>query len=251
VAQLEPAESAAACLGMVLAWYGRWVPLEELRLACGVTRDGSKASNVLKAARGYGLAAKGFRKPADALETLPVPSIIHWDFKHFVVFEGFQGDRASLHDPAQGRRLVSRREFVEKYTGVVLALEPTPAFRRGGPRPRVWRPLLGLLGRSRATLVLVALFSVLLVLPGVLLPGLAKLFVDKVLADHLDDWLLPLVAAVAAAGMFQALLVWLQDSTLRRLEARLSASLAARVMARMLALPMAFLGQRAAADGGL
>ncbi len=248
VQQLEPSESAAACLGMVLGFYGRWVPLEELRLACGVTRDGSKASNILKAARGFGLAAKGFRKSADDLGELPIPSIVHWNFNHFVVFEGFHRGQAWLHDPAQGRRTVPRREFVDKYTGVVLAMEPTPRFSKGGPKPGLLAPLLALLGRSWAALGLLALTSVLLVLPGLLLPGLARLFVDKVLADHLTAWLLPLCLMVLAAGGAQALLVWLQQLTLRRMEGRLSAVLAARVMGRMLALPMSFLGQRSAAE---
>jgi len=248
ILQLEAAECGAACLGILLAHHGRWVSLEELRLACGVNRNGSKASNLLKAARGFGLAAKGFGKSAEQLMDLPRPSIIQWNFNQFVVFEGLAGGRAWLNDPAIGRRSCTLQELSDRYNGVVLAMEPGPGFRPGGPRPQVFAPLLGLLAGSLDAVLLIALFSLLLVLPGVLLPALAGLFVDKVLADQLDAWLRPICLAVFVVGGFQAAVLWLQQHYLLRLEARLSAVLSARVMGRLLALPMAFIGQRAPAE---
>ncbi len=248
IRQLEAAECGAACLGIVLAYHGRWVPLEELRVACGVNRNGSKASNILKAARAFGLAAKGFGKPPEGLKDLPRPSIIQWNFNQFVVFEGMGGGRAWLNDPATGRRSCSFEELEDRYNGVVLAMEPRPGFRTGGPRPRALRALFQLLGGSRGGLLLIALFSLLLVLPGILLPGLAGLFVDRVLAYQLDTWLVPLCLTLLAAGGFQALVTWLQSHYLLRLQAKLSAVLSARVMARMLALPLAFITQRSPAE---
>jgi len=246
--QLEPAECGAACLGIVLAFHGRWVPLEELRLACGVTRDGSKASNVLKGARAFGLAAKGFGKTPEQLAELPTPSIIQWNFNQFVVFEGVAAGRAWINDPALGRRSIGLAELAERYSGVVLAMQPGPGFQRGGNPPRLLAPLLGLLRGSAPALLLIALCSFLLVLPGIVLPGLSALFVDKVLADQLHRWRWPLCFALLATGLFQAAVLWLQQRSLLRLEARLAATLSARIMARLLALPMAFLGQRAPAE---
>ncbi len=246
--QLEPAECGAACLGIVLGFHGRWVPLEELRLACGVNRNGSKASNILKAAQSFGLAAKGFGKTPEKLLELPVPSIIQWNFNQFVVLEGIVRGRAFLNDPALGRHSVAAAELADRFNGVVLAMEPRPGFQRGGARPRAFGPLFQLLGGSRGALALVGLLSLLLVLPGILLPGLAKLFVDKVLADQLANWLAPLCLVLLAAGLFQAWVTGLQLHYLLRLEAKLSAVLSARVMARMLALPLAFITQRSPAE---
>lgn len=244
VLQMEALECGAASLAMVLAYHGCWVPLEELRHACGVSRDGSKASNVVRAARGYGLLAKGFKKEPDQLMALPVPSIIHWNFNHYLVFEGIRDGRAYLNDPMSGPRSVTLEELDVAFTGVVLAFAPGPEFRRQGQPPRVWRELAGYLGQSRDGLVVVAAASVLLVLPGIVVPGLSKLFVDQVLLQRLETWLAPLCLAMAVAALMQGALTWLQQSHLVRLQAKLSIVLSVRYLARLVALPQRFTSQR-------
>jgi ABC-type bacteriocin/lantibiotic exporter with double-glycine peptidase domain len=131
--QMEALECGAACLTMILAYYGRWVPLEQVRTDCGVSRDGSKASNILKAARSYGLAAKGMTFSTEALRKKgSFPSIIFWNFNHFVVLRGIRGKYAYLNDPARGAVRVSMEEFDRSFTGVVLAMEPTEEFSKSG-----------------------------------------------------------------------------------------------------------------------
>ena len=248
ILQMSALECGAASLGMVLAHHGRWVPLEALRVACGVSRDGSKASNILKAARSFGLEAKGYRKEPAGLAELPLPAIIHWNFNHYVVFEGFSGKFAHINDPARGRTRYTRQEFDESYTGVALAFTRTDAFTRGGRPPQPLREIVGLLRHSRRAVALIFAFSIMLVIPGLLIPGLSKLFVDRVLLQHLQNWVWPLCAMLAAAGCVQALTTRQQQVYLLRLEGKLAAVLSGRVMSGLMALPMSFFAQRTAGE---
>ena len=248
ILQMEAVECGAASLAMVLAHFKRWVPLEELRLACGVSRDGSKASNILKAARQYGLAAKGFKKEPEQLTGLPPPLILHWNFNHFVVFEGMRGDRAFINDPAMGRRRLSREELSESFTGVALAFEPSAEFRRGGSPPRALPMLWRLLGGSRAGFALVVLISITLVLPGIIVPVFAKLFVDNVLIGGAHDWIGPLLTGLALTAVLRALILSLRQHYLLRLEVKLGVTMACRFFWHVLRLPVAFFTQRHAGD---
>src|SRR5246127_5034582 len=149
ILQMEAVECGAAALGIILAYYGAWIPLEQLRVACGVSRDGSKASNVIRAGRRYGLEAKGFSLEPSALHQMPMPCIIHWNFNHFVVLEGIDGKRAYINDPAIGRRRIDLDELDRSFTGVVLAFERGPAFKKVGSKPRGTRVVLGGLRHSK------------------------------------------------------------------------------------------------------
>ena len=249
ILQMEAVECGAASLAIVLAYYGRWVSLEELRVACGVSRDGSKASNILKCARNYGFSAKAFNKNDPlAILKLPVPSILHWNFNHFLVFEGVRKGRVHLNDPVGGPRVVSMEELSESFTGVVLALEPGPEFQRAGRPPSLWRELAERLQHSHEALAYVALASLLLVVPGVLVPVFSKVFVDNILIGRQEDWFRPLCLGMILVLLVRGLLTAVQQHYLLRLETKLAVTMSSSFLAQVLRLPMGFFTQRQAGD---
>ena len=133
ILQLEDLECGAACLAMILGYYNKWIPIEQVRVDCGVSRDGSKALNIVEAARNYGLEAKGYRYEPEMLrEKASFPCILHWNFNHFVVLCGFKGKRAIINDPEKGRQSISMEEFDLAFTGICLMFSPSASFRPGG-----------------------------------------------------------------------------------------------------------------------
>ena len=133
VMQMEALECGAASLAMILAYYDKWIPLEQVRSDCGVSRDGSNAANVLRAARSYGMIAKGYRyEPEELKKYGKFPCIVHWNFNHFVVLNGFKKDKAVLNDPAKGNYTVSMKVFDESFTGICLMFEPGDNFEPSG-----------------------------------------------------------------------------------------------------------------------
>ena len=244
ILQLEAVECGAAALAMVLAFHGRHVPLEVLRVECGVSRDGSKAGSLLRAARAYGMTARGFRKEPGELSSLAMPAIIFWNFNHFVVLEGFRGGRAYLNDPALGRRSVQASEFDEAFTGVVLTFERGPDFKRGGNPPSVLRSLTQYLAGLRPSIALAVFLGLALVLPGLALPWLMGRFVDDVLVARLPGVAEPLLAGLLAAALVRSGLVWLQAQVLTQTFTRAALESARRFVGHALALPMEFYVQR-------
>ena len=187
VLQMEAVECGAAALGIVLSYYGRFVPLAELRRECGVSRDGSTAANMLQAAQRYGLCAQGFTMDLETLQALCYPAIVFWNFNHFVVVEGFRRGQVYINDPATGPRTVSLTEFDHAFTGVVLVMEPGPNFTPVGQPPSVLRGLYTRLRGSSGVLTYCVMAGFLLVVPGLTVPMLLQVFVDQVLLAGLED----------------------------------------------------------------
>ena len=248
VIQMEAVECGAASLAIVLGRYGRFVPLEELRVMCGVSRDGAKASNVLRAARHYGLEAKGFRYELEAVQGVQCPAIVFWEFNHFLVLEGFKDEAVYLNDPASGPRKVTLQEFDAGYTGVVLILEPGPSFRPGGEPPGIFANLAKRLTGAGSAVALTLLFSLLLIIPGIVVPGVSKIFIDNVLIQGSTDLVRPLLLGLAATTVVQGLLVWMQQKYLLRLETKLALAGSARFLWHVLRLPVTFFAQRRTGD---
>ena len=246
--QMEASECGAACLGSVLAHYGRWESLETLRVACRVSRDGSSAADIAVAAKKYNLQVTGWTKSLSELGEVELPAILFWEFNHFVVLEGVGPDRYYLNDPAIGRRAVDEDTFSGGFTGVLLVIQPGPEFQPGGDPPNVARQLWPWLRDVKGPLAFAALCGFLLALPGLALPMLLSVFVDWVLTGPKADWGIWIVATTVAAGGLTYLLIYLQQRCLRRLAVFLSVVHAERMLSRLFRLPASYFAQRFAGD---
>ena len=247
--QMEAVECGAAALGIILGYHGRMVPLAELREACGVSRDGSKASHLLKAAKNYGLKASGFKiKELATLQKLACPYIVFWNFNHFLVIEGFSPKRVFINDPATGPRSISWQEFDEAFTGVVLGFEPSDTFQKGDSTPDFWRSLWERLRNSVDVLFYCVLAGFLLVIPGLVIPAFSQVFVDQVLIENRTDWLRPLILGIVLTSVLTGLLTLLQLRFLRRMKIKLSISMSSQFLWHILRLPVNFYDQRFAGE---
>ena len=248
ILQLEAAECGAASLAMVLGYHGRFAPLDELRILCGVSRDGSKASSLLRAGRVLGLEAKGLKAEPEHLADLPLPMIAFVNFNHFLVVEAIDEEHVWVNDPAYGRRRETRAEFSDSFTGVVLTFVPGPDFVKGDSRPSLAASLAARFAGVRLALIFVFLTSLALVIPGVILPVFSRIFVDYVLIRSLNDWLIPLLIGMALTALVRFSLIELEKQML--VKARLVMSLATGLafMEKLLKLPIAFFDQRFAGE---
>jgi NHLM bacteriocin system ABC transporter peptidase/ATP-binding protein len=246
--QMEMLECGAAALGIILAHYGCHVPLEKLRIDCGVSRNGSNAANVAKAGRMYGLEVKAFKMEPERLKMITFPAILFWKFGHFLVLEGFGKDKVYLNDPACGQRVVSYKTFDEDFTGVVLKMHPGPEFRKSGEKARFLPLLKGWLKGHHKDLVFLFLAGIGLAVPGLLIPIFSKIFVDQVFTGAASSWFIPVMIGMGFAAVLRLIFTWIQQSSLVRLEASLSIGNSSKFFWRLLHLPVNFHIQRPPGD---
>ena len=248
VLQMEVAECGAAALTSIMEYYGRIVPLAEVRIACGVSRNGSTARNILKAARQYGFKARGYRRDIGRLKAAPLPAIIHWNFNHFVVFEGYDKDNMYLNDPAKGHRKVSLEEFDESYTGIALLLEVDEHFVKEGKKPSLLAALGNRIRGSFGAIFYLLMTTLLITLLGLVVPVFSRVFVDHYLVAGLTNWIVPLLLAMVLTLVTLASVTWLRLHYLLRLETKLALSSSAKFVWHVIRLPIEFFNQRRAAD---
>ena len=249
IMQMEALECGAACLAMVAAYYGNWVPLEQVRRDCGVSRDGSNARNVLVAARSYGFAAKGYRYEPDSLRTDgQFPCIIHWNMEHFVVLNGFTKDKAVLNDPARGLVSVSMEEFDRSFTGICLILEPGADFTPGGKPKSVLEFARHRLKGAGPAIAFVVLCTIIGSLLGIIQPAFSRIFYDRLLTGQNPEWFMPFMAALIVFSCLQVFIAGVQMLYSNRINARFAVVGNTSFLWKVLHLPMDVFAQRLAGD---
>lgn len=248
VLQMDPVENGPACLKIVLAHYGRYVPLSQLRTICGVSRDGIKPSKLVAGARHFGLLCKAFDRPDADVRRTNLPCIVFWELNSFVVVERFGKKYVWINDPAEGHRRVTWDEFNRSYTGLVLGMTPGPEFRKGGTRPSGWEMLTRRLPGAWTALLVAFLCGVLLVLPGLAIPTLTRIFFDQVIGLGRSHWLAFIVFGMLMAMVMQLALKWLQLTYLRRLRTSLVTRLSSQFVWKMLRLPVVYFSQRSVGE---
>ena len=249
IMQMEALECGAASLAMICAYYGLWKPLEEVRRDCGVSRDGSNALNVVKAARSYGLEARGYRyEPEQLRAQATFPCIVHWNFNHFVVCRGFKGDKVYLNDPAKGEYKVSLEDFDRAFTGICLCFEPGEGFEPGGAPASIAAFAKERLRGSKTALVFVAITSAIGSVMGMLSPVLSQVFTDRLLTHANPEWFVPFICIVAGAAIISAVISALNAIFLLKVEGKMDVVSSTSFIWKIMRLPMEFFSQRMAGD---
>ncbi len=249
IMQMEALECGAACLAMILAYYQKWIPLEQVRLDCGVSRDGSNMKNVFLAGQHYGLNAHGYRMEPEGLkETGTFPCIIHWEFNHFVVLDGFKNGKAVLNDPARGIVRVPMEQFDESFTGLVLTFEPGEGFVPSGKCRSTLEFARKRLTGAAPAVVFVVLTSVITYLFGVINPVLSRIFFDRLLTGKAPSWLYPFLMVMVGLAVFQLIVQWAQIVYNLKINGKMAIEGNAGYMWKILRLPMNFFSQRMTGD---
>lgn len=248
VMQMESLECGAACLAMILAYHGKWLPLERVRADCGVSRDGSNARNLVQAGRAYGMQASGYRCELSDLENLDFPVIIHWNFNHFVVLNGFKGQRAVINDPARGSVEVPMEEFNRAFTGIVLAFSPGEDFQPGGRPASVVDFARSRLKGTLAPFAFIILTGILTAAVGLIEPVFARVFMDRILNQQNPEWLYPFIIAMLGLLAFQTVVSLINALYMLKIRGKLAIVSSAVFFWHVLRLPMDFFSQRMAGD---
>jgi len=253
VMQMEATECGAACLAMMLAYYGRWIPLEEARAACGVSRDGSKAINILRAARRYGLEADGYTYDLEGLQqNAKLPCIIFWNFRHFVVLTGFSPNKkwVYLNDPAKGQVRVSAEEFDESFTGIALIMQPSDEFEPAGSPPSTTAFIRERLRGMAAPIAFVALATAILSIIGIVNSSMSRVFADAVLGNPGANQaaLGVLIITLSILALLQCVVSFADAVYLLRIQGKFEAVASAQFFWHLLHLPVEFYAQRHVGD---
>jgi len=248
IIQMESVECGAASLSMILASYGRWIPLEQMRVDCGVSRDGSNMLNILKAARSHGMEAKGLRMSPEQLREIGAPCILHWDLKHFVVLRGVKGKWFYINDPGRGKVKVDINEINKSFTGIVLTMKPGPDFKKEGSQPSILSFVNKRLKGAHEMMFFTFITGLLLAVSSLTLPIFSQLFADVILPGKNPDWVRPFFLTYIAVIIYKFVIELIRGTYALRLTRKLCVDASSQFLWHILSLPMRFFSQRYSGD---
>lgn len=248
VYQMEATECGAASLAMILAYYGKYVSLEQLRIETGVSRDGCNMKNIMLAGRKFGLEVHGYSRELDELFEMPVPCIIHWNFSHFVVWEGRKGSSCYINDPAVGRRKLTVQDLDDCFTGVAMTFKPTESFTKSRRRETFFSFMKERLDGYKGAVSALIMLGLFLVIPGLVVPSMSRVFVDDILIGGNKKWMNGLVAVMLGMAAAKGFLVFYRGVLLQRIQKKMILLSARDFIYHLLRLPISFFDQRYAGD---
>lgn len=249
VMQMEALECGAASLTMILAYYEKWIPLEQVREDCGVSRDGSNARNILRAARSYGLNAKAYRYSPERLKEVgKFPMIVHWEFNHFIVLDGFKGNKVYINDPARGNIVMTFEQFDEGYTGVCLMFDPSEDFQPSGKPKSVFKFAKSRLKGASVAVTFVMVTTLIASITGIAMSGFSRVFIDRLLSGNDPDWLFPFIIGLSGIAIVQLAAEWIKSIYSLKINGKMAIVGNMSYMWKVLRLPMKFFSQRMAGD---
>ena len=249
VMQMEALECGAASLTMILAYYDKWIPLEQVREDCGVSRDGSNARNILRAARSYGLNAKAYRYSPERLKEVgKFPMIVHWEFNHFIVLDGFKGNKVYINDPARGNIVMTFEQFDEGYTGVCLMFDPSEDFQPSGKPKSVFKFAKSRLKGASVAVTFVMVTTLIASITGIAMSGFSRVFIDRLLSGNDPDWLFPFIIGLSGLAIVQLAAEWIKSIYSLKINGKMAIVGNMSYMWKVLRLPMKFFSQRMAGD---
>lgn len=246
--QMEATECGAASLSMIFSYYGKNIPLEQMRIETGVSRDGCNAGNIMKAAKTYGFECHGYRKEPADLKEIQLPCIIHWNFNHFVVFEGFKGKYAYINDPAVGRRRISMEELDDCFTGIVLTFKPTNKVVKQKKKNTILKFMLKRINGQYGILFKLLFIGILLAFPGIILPLLSQIFTDDILIGGNTSWFTGLIVFMIASIVLQFCLSIYRNFILVKLQKKMILLSTRDFLSKLFRLPINFFDQRYVGD---
>lgn len=249
VMQLEALECGAASLCMILAYFGKWIPLEELRKECGVSRDGSNLRNIYLVAKKYKLKTKAFQCPATALrDNATFPCIAFWNYNHFIVVDGFKGNKVYINDPAGGEYSMTFEEFSKSYSGVCMLFEPEDDFETGGKPESTLKFARERLKGTMPAITLVVLTTLIAAFIGMITPAFSRFFVDNILTGKYQEWSLQFFLLFGTLTAFQIISLCVKAVYMLKLQGKTAIIANTKFLWHILRLPVEFFEQRMAGD---